>query len=50
MKLEKTENNEKNTDRENYESIYDDYLNQPQGDLDDYIFGADTERKKHSEK
>lgn len=37
-------------DTEKYESIYEDYLNQPQGDLDDYIFGTETEQKRHSEK
>ena len=50
MECKKTDRNEKNIDNKIYESIYDDYLNQPQGDLDDYIFGTETEQKKHSEK
>ena len=35
---------------EKFEDIYADYLCQPAGDLDDYIFGTITEQKKHSEK
>lgn len=50
MEAKKTAYNEKTIDTEKYESIYDDYLNQPQGDLDDYIFCAEIEHKKHSEK
>ena len=50
MDCKKTACNEKITDTEKYECIYDDYLKQPQGDLDDYIFGTEIEQKKHSEK
>lgn len=50
MDCKKIPYNYKPTDKEQYECIYDDYLNQPQGDLDDYIFGTETEQKKHSEK
>lgn len=50
MECKKTGSTQKNTDIEQYKSIYEDYLNQPNGDLDDYIFGAEPEAKKHSEK
>ncbi len=50
MECKKTAFTPKEKDKEKYESIYDDYLNQPQGDLDDYIFGTETEQKRHSEK
>lgn len=50
MESKKKDCNEKIIVPEKYECIYEDYLNQPNGDLDDYIFGAEIEHKKHSEK
>ena len=50
MESKKRDYNDKLLETEEYEDIYADYLKQPHGDLDDYIFGTLTENKKHSEK
>ena len=51
MEVKKRSCFDDNTDeQEDPEDIYADYLCQPYGDLDDYIFSTVIEQKKHSEK
>ncbi len=42
--------NEKEIGKENYDYIYEDYLEAEKGDTDDLIFAALLQEKKHSEK